>query len=93
MINHTKHAKVRARQRGIPPFVVLLLNEFGERIHDGRGGVRVFFSRRSIRRMERAFGRRPVAKFSEYLGSYMVLSNDDNTVITIGHRLKRMRRN
>jgi hypothetical protein len=36
MITHTHHAAVRAQQRAIPPFVEFLLDEFGERLYDGR---------------------------------------------------------
>ena len=51
----TKHAHSRAQQRCIPPFVDRLLNEFGEEEHVGCGCVRLFFSHRSIRNMERSF--------------------------------------
>ena len=33
-IPHTLHAAARGRQRAIPPFVELLLDEFGERVYD-----------------------------------------------------------
>jgi hypothetical protein len=92
MIAHTQHAAARARQRAIPPFVEFLLDEFGERLYDGRGGIRVFFTRRSIRRMEHSFGRRPVAKMSEYFSVYRVDDSRDGITITIGHRSKRMNR-
>lgn len=92
MITHTHHAAVRARQRAIPPFAEFLLDEFGERLYDGHGGIRVFFSRRSIRRMERCWGRRPVARMSEYFGAYRVEDSRDGTTITVGHRSKRMNR-
>jgi len=92
MITHTQHAAARARQRAVPPFVESLLDEFGERLYDGRGGIRVFFTRRSIRRMEQSWGRRPVAKMSEYFGVYRVEDSRDGTRITVGHRSKRMKR-
>lgn len=92
MITHTQHAAARACQRAIPPFVEFLLDKFGERLHDGRGGIRVFFTRRSIRRMEQSLGRRPVAKMSEYFGAYKVEDSRDGITVTIGHRSKRMKR-
>ncbi|MBK5295003.1 MAG: hypothetical protein JJE04_25420 [Acidobacteriia bacterium] len=92
MMTRTQHAATRARQRAIPPFVEFLLDEFGERIYDGRGGIRVFFTQKSIRRMEHSFGRRPVAKMSEYLGVYKVDDSRDGMTITIGHRSQRMKR-
>ena len=92
MNNQTRHAATRARQRAIPPFVDFLLNEFGERQFDGHGGIRIFFNHRSVRRMERSFGRRPVAKMAEYFDTYKVESSHDGATITFGHRSGRMRR-
>ena len=37
----TRHATIRARQHAIPPLVETLLDEFGERVYDGHGGIRV----------------------------------------------------
>ena len=56
----TKHAEARMQQRAIPPLIDLWLEEFGEEEYDGHGGIRRYFSRRSIREMERQFGRRPI---------------------------------
>jgi hypothetical protein len=92
MIAYTQHAATRARQRAIPPFAELLLDQFGERLYDGHGGVRVFLSRRSLRRMEHTFGRRPVGKMSEYFNVYRVEDSRDGTTITVGHRSKRLKR-
>jgi len=91
MMVQTQHAALRARQRAIPPLVKQLLEEFGEHVFDGRGGVLVFFSRRSMRRMERSLGHRPVAKLSEYFGAYMVQDSHDGTVVTVGHRSRRIK--
>jgi hypothetical protein len=55
----TKHASIRAQQRGIPPLVDRWLDEFGEEDHDGHGYVRLYFSHRSVREMERALGNPP----------------------------------
>jgi hypothetical protein len=90
MSKHTQHAALRARQRAIPPLVESLLDEFGERLYDGQGGIRVFFTRRSVRRMECSFGRRPVAKMSEFFDVYKVEDSHDGTTITVGHRYQRI---
>ncbi len=92
MTAYTKHAAARAQQRALPPLADVLLDEFGEHAHDGHGAIRIFFTHESRRRMERAFGRRPVAKLSEYLDAYRVDDSRDGTTITIGHRSQRMRR-
>ncbi|MBK7080421.1 MAG: hypothetical protein IPH55_06585 [Betaproteobacteria bacterium] len=84
------HAKVRAQQRGIPPLIDRWLDEFGEEDYDGRGGVRIFFSRRSAKAMERTLGRAPVRRMTEYLRVYKVESSHDGQVITVGHRTGRI---
>ena len=87
----TKHAEVRAQQRAIPPFVDRLLDEFGEEAHDGQGAIRVFFSHRSVRRMEQALGHQPVTMFKHYLNAYKVETTDGAT-ITKGWRTGRINR-
>ena len=87
----TKHSTARAQQRAIPPFVDRLLDEFGEESHDGNGAIRFFFNHRSVRRMEQAFGRQPVAMFKRYLNAYKVETTDGAT-ITKGWRTVRINR-
>jgi hypothetical protein len=91
-MNWTVHAQTRAQQRGIPPLIEAWLDEFGEAEYDGNGAVVRYFSRKSIRRMERAFGSPPVRRMSEYLRAYKVESSHDGATITIGHRRRRVRR-
>lgn len=85
----TKHAAIRAQQRGIPPLVNLWLDEFGEISYDGNGFVRVFFSHKSVRNMERNFGRHPVALMRHYLHAYR-LETTDGKPITTGWRTKQI---
>jgi hypothetical protein len=87
----TRHSSERAQQRAIPPFVDRLLDEFGEELHDGHGAVRVFFSHRSVRRMEQALGHQPVTMFKRYFSAYKV-ETTDGTTITKGWRTTRIRR-
>jgi hypothetical protein len=88
----TKHAMKRSQQRAIPPLVDEWLAAYGAEQYDGAGGVVVYFSRDSVRRLERAFGRKPVQLMSRYLDCYKVLSAHDGRVITIGHRFQRIAR-
>jgi hypothetical protein len=87
----TLHAAERAQQRGIPPLITSWLLDYGEEVFDGRGGVIRYFTRRSIRRMEREFGATPLKRLSEYLRCYLVQSNDDGSIITVGKRHPRTR--
>ena len=88
---NTHHASVRSQQRGIPPLIRDWLLAYGEEDYDGHGGILRYFSNRSIRMMQRSFGREPLRQLDKYLNSYLVESSDDGAVITIGHRLGSMR--
>ena len=89
---NTYHAECQAKQRGVPPLIQSLLNQYGDEDYDGHGGCRIFFSKRSIRQMQRDMGRAPVRKISEWLDVYLVESSHDGKIITIGHRYRRIRR-
>mgnify|MGYP003381902200 FL=1 len=85
------HADKRAQQRGVPPLIRDWLLAYGEEDYDGHGGIRRYFSPRSIRMMQRSFGREPLRQLDKYLNSYLIESSRDGAVITIGHRLGSMR--
>ena len=85
------HAAKRAQQRGIPPLIEQWLDQYGEELYDGHGGIIRYFSSISIRYMEKSFGRAPIRKLSEYLNSYKIESIHDGSTITIGHRYKRLK--
>ena len=89
-MNWTQHAEIRARQRGIPPLIEEWLVEFGEEDYDGQGARRMYFSKKSIRNMEREFGRAPVRKLSEWFNVYKVEALENGSIITIGHRYQRL---
>jgi hypothetical protein len=91
MTNYTQHATQRAQQRGVPPLITSWLVEYGEKAFDGHGGMVRFFSRKSIRRMERELGTAPVRRLSEYLRSYLVQGAADGAVITVGKRYNNSR--
>jgi hypothetical protein len=86
------HADTRAQQRGIPPLICCWLDEYGEQDYDGHGGRRVFFSKTSIRRMERDFGRAPVQKLSKWLDVYKVEDASTGFTVTVGHRYRHLKR-
>lgn len=83
-MHETKHAQTRAQQRCIPPLVNHWLDQYGEEQYDGHGGIRIYFSRKSRRRMERELGRQPIKVMSRYLKAYKVESSSDGQVITVG---------
>lgn len=90
---HTKHSQLRSQQRGIPPLISTLLDQYGHREHDGHGGVICIFTRQSINQMERDMGHAPVRKLiPEWRRAYKVVSTADGSTITVGIRTQRIRR-
>ena len=80
----SKHAQRRCQQRGIDKTVVPIVTAFGERTHDGQGGIRYMMTDKSMRSLVRAIGRNQ--HIDGLAGVYVVLSADDGTVVTIAHR-------
>lgn len=87
--NFTEHAEIRQQQRGIPPIVSDWLMGYGEEQFDGHGGIVRFFSKQCIRRLEREFGREPIARMSEFLRCYLVQSSKNGAIITVGKRYQK----
>jgi hypothetical protein len=50
---NTRHAKIRAQQRCIPPLINDLLDRYGQEEYDGHGGITVYLNKASIKNMER----------------------------------------
>lgn len=88
--NKSKHAIIRAQQRGIPPLIDQLLDLYGQEQYDGHGGIVRYFDRSSIRRMEREMGREPIRLLSTWRNAYKVKSSVDGHTITTGLRSKRI---
>jgi hypothetical protein len=89
---NTLHASLRGQQRGIPPFIDQLLDQYGHEEYDGHGGVIIYFDKRSRRRMEQDMGREPVRCLTGWLNTYKVMSTSGDVAITIGRRHKKVRR-
>jgi len=87
---NSRHAEIRAQQRGIPPFIDQLLDLYGSEQYDGHGGVVLFLDRTSIRHMERDMGREPVRLLSTWRNAYKVKSSIDGRTITTGLRSEKI---
>ena len=86
----TQHAARRAQQRAIPPMAVDLLLQFGRTEPAGDGCIKVFLDKSAHKRLKAYAG--PMAKHLQaHLDIYAVLS-DEQHVITVAHRLDRVRR-
>ena len=81
----SRHAKRRSQQRGIGGDVLPLLLAYGERSHDGQGGIRCLMTDKAMATLVRAVGR--TQRVDALAGAYFVLSGDDErVVITVSHR-------
>jgi len=86
----TKHARERSQQRGIPPFVVDMLLQYGERQRDGHGAEIHYFGKRGRRRLQTYVGPAILEHLSHYLNVYAVVA--DGEVVTCGYRTKTIKR-
>jgi hypothetical protein len=83
----TRHAQKRSAQRGFARESVELIRTFGERSHDGRGGIRCFMTRAAVERLGCVFGHSQ--QLEALAGAYVVLSAaDEAVVITASHRYR-----
>lgn len=86
-INISAHAEIRAKQRGIPPMIIDLIIDFGTRID--RGDVcSVFFDKKAIKEVKRYGGPECLPLVNRYKDVYLILSENNNTVVTIAHKHK-----
>lgn len=82
----TNHARTRTQQRGVPLLIQNWLMDYGEEQFNGRGRVLRYFTRKSLRKMEREIGKTALQRLSEYLRCYLVQSTTDGAIITVGKR-------
>lgn len=88
--NLTLHARARMQQRGIKAEALEALLDFGRTFHVDRGREIVFFDKAARARMARL---NPlVAKEAERLRRTYAILGSDGTVITVGHRYRRIPR-
>jgi hypothetical protein len=86
----TNHARKRLQQRAIPPFILDYLDSFGCSKRCG-GSERMFFDKAARRRLAHHLGGEAALQpIERWLGVYAVVG-DDGTVVTVGHRTKRLR--
>lgn len=83
----SRHADMRAQQRGIDQNSVGLVLAYGEREFDGHGGQRYLMTEKAMASLRRAVGKTP--QVEALAGVYAVVSTEDPTVITLGHRFAR----
>ena len=84
------HARVRMQQRGIAPEALAMLFEIGQ-VEAASGGCQVVFidnnERRRLSRSGKARFRR-----RDQIASLYAVTDEHGTVITVGHRYRRLSR-
>jgi len=83
------HSLARIQQRGINPAVFDLLLQYGAKEYDRMGGKILFFNHRSRLRIQRELGDQALALVEKSAKLYAVVSKD-NSLITVGHRYRRI---
>ena len=87
----THHAAIRKQQRGIPEAALACLIQFGNTSHDNRGGEILYFDKRAKKRCLISVGKEAYRKLDRHFNVYAVRSLD-GSLLTIGHRFKRLPR-
>ena len=88
----TRHARARMQQRGINAAALDALLDYGRVARAGRGRDIVYFDKRTRQRLERATAVSPAkAGAQRVCNSYAIVASD-GTVITVGHRTRRIPR-
>ena len=87
----SQHARTRMQQRGIDPFVLELALRFGRKHYDHHGGVRRVFDKPSRRRIQKDLGKNVYEHIRPLLDTVVIHDVAEQTVITVAHRLKRVR--
>jgi hypothetical protein len=80
----SRHAEKRAQQRCISQASLPLVLAYGQREFDGHGGISYLMTSDSIASLRQAVGQTP--RVDALAGVYAVVSVEDSTVITVGHR-------
>lgn len=86
------HARQRIQQRGISRQALDYVLAYGRVSHDHHGGRVVWLDRRSKARLGRIEGSRVLRRLDKHLNTYAVMDTD-GTVLTVGHRYRRIQRN
>ena len=91
-VGASRHAATRAQKRGIPPLIVDWLIAYGEEESANRGARVVYFTKRSRKQIARDNGEMIVRRLHGLMNTYAVIASD-GSLITCGHRFKKINKN
>ena len=86
----TQHAQSRSKQRGIPPVLMDLLEQFGAEERAANGAVVRFFDK-TARNRTKAYVGPLYPAIEQHLDVYVIVGSD-GAVVTVGHRYEHIRR-
>lgn len=81
----SKHACLRARERGIPEIANFLLLTYECSEPAGLGATSYSFDKKAWRKIERLFGHWPLKKMEQLKRTYIVVA-DDGAAITVAYK-------
>jgi hypothetical protein len=88
----TRHGESRMQQRATPPLVASLILEHGCRIRS-HGADLVFINKAARREISRALGgSRGMRLIEPFLNRYLIVADDDGSIITAACRKRRIHR-
>ena len=85
------HAVARMRQRAISETTIGYLIEWGRKVYDHKGGIIRYFDKTSRSQLLKRVGVERARELEGQMDAYVVVS-PCGTVITVGHRYKRINR-
>lgn len=85
----SKHAVTRTHQRAIPPLIVDWLIAYGASRKDKTGAEILYFDHTARRVIGKNVGQQIIDRLGGLMDTYAVVS-PEGTVITVGHRFKRL---
>lgn len=86
----SQHAQSRSKQRGIPPMLMDLLEQFGAEERARDGAVVLFFDK-AARNRAKAYVGPLYPAIEQHMDVYAIVGSD-GAVITVGHRYEHIRR-
>jgi NAD kinase len=89
MIELSRHAAKRSKERSVPPFIIGLLIDYG-RVVRRKGAAVYFFDKRSRKTLKKEMGSLVYERLDDLFDNYVVVG-DDGAVVTTAHRTKRMK--
>ncbi len=83
-------AQAQAQRRGIDSSVVNYAVEFGKRVYAGGGSIRCYFDKKARYRLQKELPCNLFAKIEKQLNCFVILAEENEVVITVGHQYKKV---